>query len=115
MVHRVDAAMDYVQGSATQPSLDSAPTNPELGELSSRHDPVLPPGDLSDDGIQGRPISSPAFAIAWMGNAVIVVGPPLHLPNADRDERTRGARNVPIAQQKRLQPAGTASGFDPLK
>jgi hypothetical protein len=46
-----------------------------------------------------------------MGN-VPLVG---HGANAGRPRRVDGALNVTLRTQRRLQPAGTASGFDPLK
>ena len=48
---RVDALMDAVQRSASEPILDRPPGEPQPGKLGARHDAVLARGELRDRDI----------------------------------------------------------------
>jgi hypothetical protein len=59
MANGVDTAMEEVERTAPQPRLDPSPGDFQLGELETRHDPMLPPGYLRDRRIE----TGAAFAL----------------------------------------------------
>jgi hypothetical protein len=90
----IDAAMKRAQGSASEAALDAGVAKAEITQLSRRDHAVLARRQLSD----------------WIVHATRAAFPAHRPVNAARVRiRPTGCR------QMRLQSAGTASGFDPLK
>jgi hypothetical protein len=64
MTHRIHPTMNPVERSAPQPRFDLPVRDTQLSELSTPHNPVLLPGDLSDRSIRRRLHgTSPAFPV----------------------------------------------------
>jgi hypothetical protein len=119
MASRVNASMNRVQAAALDSSRDS-PTAGKVQELSPCNNSVLPLRQVRDQPVDS---TRPPFFIPCMHNGGRVpVGTPDRVlggdtPDAGAHRRASGALNVktPSQTQNRLQPGGTAPGFDPLK
>jgi hypothetical protein len=112
MANCVGASMNPMQLMSFEPTLNRAPSQPQIQQLPARHHTVLPLRQLSYPAI-GR--VRRLFSMIERGNGRSSA----HAADGRRLRRTYGAHPVSIQQRarfkKRLQPAGTASGFDPLK
>jgi hypothetical protein len=107
-----------MQGTAMKPSSDLIAGHPPIRELPASDHTMLPLGQHRDHEIRGQRRIRVTLGVYIAPNVARVKasgGPWLHEANAAGPRRVDGALGHAFAQQKRLQPAGTASGFDPLK
>jgi hypothetical protein len=119
MADRVNASMDRVKIAARNPLVDLVSAcSPQ--ELPSSHDTVLPIGQLRYPRIEmprvwskGIFFSTTEEKTPFDPNRGMAVS--RHAADGGGRPRARGASKVTFAQQKRLQPAVAASGFDPFK
>jgi hypothetical protein len=116
----VDTGVNRVEIASRQPRTDCPTTETQTEKLPSRHHTMLSIGEL---GNQLVPRSSrhfgPCDGLYWHFD--------WHALDAGESACANGAHKVTFVQTKRqvrahgghaqtrLQPAGTASGFDPLK
>jgi hypothetical protein len=100
MANRVHAVMEQVELRPSTATFDQVFADANVQELPPRNDPMLPPRQLCDRAIDSLAgLARDASAGHTPVNASFAGGSPL----------------PPRRTQMRLQPAGTASGFDPLK
>jgi hypothetical protein len=101
MPNGIHTAIEGLKEAALQASLDFTRAEPRREKLPPRHNAVLPLGQVGDHAIRAP------FTTYTVVNGALVRHEPMFTAGGERV-----AREV---QEKRLQPAGTASGFDPLK
>jgi hypothetical protein len=108
MADGVDAMLNATQ----QPARNSVPDRPaphsEAQELCATDNSVLRLREVSDATVER---TRGTLCMPDMRNVPLTK----HGVDRDRAQRAGGAQKSPKAHEKRLQPAGTASGFDPLK
>jgi hypothetical protein len=122
MTDRVDTAMDVVKRPAPEPALDRTGLEPKVAQLSSADHPVLLARESRDGSIGPIEVRSLATRAALsfyaIGNAALVGHRPI-VAKAGASVARKTSRFShelrPNRKEKRSQPAGTASGFDPLK
>lgn len=123
MANRVNTPMNQMQLAPSQPALDRAPCQAELLKLPAPYDTVLslsqPRDSPVNESASRLPLSALDFAAAIRPpltiSGMVKGGRVRHVADAGGARRARGARSDTKGNTKRLQPAGTASGFDPLK
>jgi hypothetical protein len=108
MTNRVDAMLNAAQ-QPTRDSVSNRPaSHPKIQELGSTDNSMLWLREVSDTTVER---SRGTSCMPDMRHVLLAK----HGVDPDRAQRAGGAQGVAKAHQKRLQPAGTASGFDPLK
>jgi hypothetical protein len=104
--------MEREQVTRTQALVDRGATDPGSKELAACRDAMLRTGQVSEKLVNST-------NLGFARNSLVKTRFVLHPADPGGDARAGGARKVTFAPKKRtqmrLQPAGTASGFDPLK
>jgi hypothetical protein len=100
--------MHSMQLPAREPAFNRTSSEAQGDQLPPRHDSVLAACELRDLPIRGtlRP-----FSMHDMGFGRRIE----HAADGEAAQRACGAPKMTGLKQMKLQPAGTASGFDPLK
>lgn len=77
MAYRVDTPMHRVQSASGQSASNRSPTQPDLEQLRSRHNPVLVLGKLGDHPVRVAKVRAArvTFGIHTVFNVTLVVHP----------------------------------------
>ena len=115
VTYRIDTPVNSVKDASLQPSLDRSRTKPDAQQLTPRNHSVLPFGELGRLPIE--PTRAP-FTPPGVVNGAHVFhedGAWLKQARGWRAECQISRTGPSLVAKKRLQPDGTAPGFDPLK
>jgi hypothetical protein len=74
MPHRINAAMDQVEGPTAQSNFDRPAADPKLGKLATRYHPMLLLSKRCDGSIHRHIEVTPAFAVYATVNAGVSAG-----------------------------------------